>query len=128
MILLDTSFLIDYFRGVEETRRIVNGETCVTTVITYHEIMAGVRRLRAKKEENFFRRLFSMMRLLEYDVKAAEESSNIAAKLSAIGREVNALDVLIAGIAVANGIEKIATRDKDFLEIAKVADIDVLIY
>jgi len=41
-------------------------------------------------------------------VKAAEGSSNIAAKLSAIGREVNALDVLIAGIAVANGIEKIA--------------------
>jgi len=35
-------------------------------MITYHEVMAGVKRLRGKKEENLFRRLFSMMKLLEY--------------------------------------------------------------
>ncbi|BAJ50778.1 hypothetical protein CSUB_C0921 [Candidatus Caldarchaeum subterraneum] len=52
---------------------------------------------------------------LQY-LRAAEESSEIAARLLASGKEVNALDILIAGIAVANGIEKIATRDKDFLE------------
>jgi len=128
MIILDTSFLIDYFKGVEEARKLISGEKCVTTVITYHEIMTGIRRLDARREETFFRRLFSTIKVLEYDIRAAEESSKIAAKLTAIGRKVNALDTLIAGIAVANGIKKIATRDKDFLEIANITDIDILMY
>ncbi len=72
--------------------------------------MAGVKRIRARREESFFRRLFSRI------------------KLVMIGREINAFDVLIAGIALANGVEKIATKDKHFAEIEKVADIKVITY
>jgi len=128
MMLLDTSFLIDYFKGVQETRNLIAGEEVCTTVINYHEIMAGVKRIRAKREELFFRRLFSRIRVLECDLKAVEESSNIAARLAMIGREINALDILIAGIALANGVEKIVTKDKHFTEIEKVADIKVITY
>ena len=42
------------------------------------------------------------------------------ARLLNIGKIVNTLDVLIAGIAVTNGADKIVSRDKDFLEISKV--------
>jgi len=128
MMLLDTSFLIDYFKGVQETKDLIGGEEVCTTVINYHEIMAGVKRIRARREESFFRRLFSRIRVLECDLKAVEESSNIAVKLAMIGREINALDVLIAGIALANGVEKIATKDRHFTEIEKVADIKVITY
>lgn len=38
------------------------------------------------------------------------------------------IQMLIAGIAVANGAEKLITRDKDFLKISEVADIEVLVY
>ena len=31
-----------------------------------------------------------------------------------IGQQVNALDVLIAGTAVANGAEKIISKDRDY--------------
>ena len=48
--------------------------------------------------------------------------------LLAIGTPVNALDVLIVGIAMAYGAKKIVSRDKDFLRIGKLASIDVLIY
>ena len=44
------------------------------------------------------------------------------------GKAVNALDVLIAGIAVANGADKIATRDGDFGEISKSAELEVHVY
>ena len=98
------------------------------TVINYHEIMAGVKRIRAKRKESFSRRLFSRMRVLECDLKVVEESSDIAAKLAMIGREINALDVLITGIALANGVEKIVTKDKHFIEIEKIADIKVITY
>ena len=81
--------------------------------------MAGVKGIRAKKEESFIRRLFSRIRVLECDLKAIEESSDIAVKLAMIGREINALDVLIAGIALADEAEKIVTKDKHFIEIEK---------
>jgi predicted nucleic acid-binding protein len=50
------------------------------------------------------------------------------AKLLSSGKAVNALDVLIAGIAIANGAEKIATRDGDFEEISKVTELKVHVY
>jgi len=129
MIVLDTSFLIDYLRGIKATYDLIDEENDVaTTSITYHEVMIGLKRKRSKKEEKLFKRLFSEVKILPFDVKAAEESSSIAAKLMAIGREVNALDILIAGIAIANGADKIITRDTDFEEIAKVSDIDVVLY
>ena len=129
MIVLDTSFIIDYFRGVEATYDLVDeGKEVTTTTITYHEILTGLKRKRSKKEEKVFKRFFSEVRILPFDDKAAKESSSIAAKLLAIGKEINALDVLIAGIAIANGAEKIITRDSDFEEIAKVSDIEVVLY
>jgi len=129
MMVLDTSFLIDYLRGVRATYDLVDEENdVVITTVTYHEIMVGLKRRKSKKEEKFFKRLFSEVKILQFDVKAAEESSSIAARLMAIGREVNALDILIAGIAIANGADKIITRDPDFEEIAKVSDVDIVLY
>ncbi len=131
MIVLDTSFLIDYFRGVEVTRNLVKDiaeDDVAVTVITYHEVLTGLKRRKSRKEEKFFKKFFSEIRILPFDVKAAEESSSVAAKLMAVGKEVNAFDVLVAGIAIANGADKIVTRDSDFVEIAKVSDIDVVAY
>jgi len=66
--------------------------------------------------------------LIDFDLNAAEKSSEIMAKLLSSGKAVNALDVLIAGIAIANGAEEIATRDGDFGEISKVAELEVHVY
>ena len=128
MIVLDTSFLIDYFRGVKVTCSLVDEEDIAITTITYHEILTGLKRKRSKREEKFFKRFFSEIRMLPFDVRAAEESSSIAARLTAMGKEVNALDILITGIAIANGADKIITRDSDFETIAKVSDIEVVLY
>ncbi len=129
MIVLDTSFLIDYFRGVKATHDLVDEEDDIAvTTITYHEILTGLKRKKSKKEEKFFKRFFSEVKILPFDVNAAEESSNIAARLMAMGKVVNALDILIAGIAIANGADKIITRDSDFEEIAKVSDIEIVLY
>ncbi len=101
-------------------------DVAVTTIM-YHERLTGLKRSK-KKEEKFFKRFFSEVKIIPFDVKAAEESSNIAVRLMAIGREVKVLDILIAGIAVANGAGKIITRDKDFEEIAKVSDVEIVLY
>ena len=127
MIVLDTSTLIDLFRGAEQTREFIN-EDPATTVISYHEIFSGVKHRGAKKEERFFRRFFSEIEVLGLDLMAAEKSSEIMAKLLKLGIPVNSMDVLIAGIAVANGAERLVSRDQDFINIAKVSELEVLVY
>lgn len=129
MIVLDTSVLIDYFRGKNKSFDIVAGsDNAVTTVISYHEILSGIKHRKAKNEEKFYRRFFSDIRILDFDIKASEESSEIMARLLSQGRVVNTLDVLIAGIAATNEADKIVSRDRDFLEISKVTGLEIEVY
>ncbi|WP_440955828.1 type II toxin-antitoxin system VapC family toxin [Methanosarcina sp. Mfa9] len=127
MIVLDTSTLIDFFRGVEKTREFMD-EDVTTTSVSYYEILSGVKHRKARKEEQFFRRFFSEIEVLDFDLRAAEEASDIMGRLLGLGTPVNSADVLIAGIAVVNGAEKIVSRDRDFISIGKVSELDVLIY
>ncbi len=128
MIVLDTSFLIDYVRDERLHGVLPAEEIPAATVISYYEIMAGAQRLRSKREEAFFRRLFTEVEILEFTVPAAEIASAIGARMAAAGSPVNAFDILIAGIALANHAHRIVTADADFKEIAKFAEIDTIGY
>jgi tRNA(fMet)-specific endonuclease VapC len=128
MILLDTTFLIDYFRGRDNLEDYIENETGVTTTLNYHEIMTGIRRSKSKREEQFFRAFFAGIGLLDFTKEAAEESSILSAKLSALGLPVNNLDVLIAGTALSHGVDTILTRDMDFVEIGKISDLRITTY
>jgi predicted nucleic acid-binding protein len=66
--------------------------------------------------------------VLGFDRNAAEEASDIMGRLLSLGTSVNSMDVLIAGIAAANGAEKIVSRDSDFISIGKVSKFDVIVY
>ena len=75
MIVVDTSTLIDFFRGIEKTREFMDDDV-TTTVMSYYEILSGVKHRKARKEEHFFRRFFSEIEVLDFDRKAAEEASD----------------------------------------------------
>lgn len=128
MIILDTSALIDLFRGGNEIRKIVDNDDVSSTAISYHEIYVGIKRNKAKAEERFFTRFFSDTKILDLNRASAEKSSEIMSRLFALGISVNAFDVLIAGIAVANGAHILITRDRDFESIAKVTELDMKVY
>ena len=128
MILLDTSYIILLARGsprAEKVLDLADKEGVALTSISYFEIFRSRRRM-GRSEFRYFTHLFSVYPVLSLDITAADEASRIQYMLEKAGRPVNILDVLIAGIMKANGIDKIATSDKDFLEIAKIVDIDVL--
>ncbi len=127
MIILDTSAIIDIFRGREGILDLIDTDV-TTTVINYHEIMAGVKHKKAKIEERYFRRFFSKIEVLPYESSAAEKSSEIQAYMMNLGKKANTLDILIAAIAIQNGAEKILTRDRDFVEISKITDLKVIVY
>jgi hypothetical protein len=127
LIVLDTSALIDLFRGGEEIQKALGGDVA-STAVNYHEIFTGIKHHKAKAEERFFRRFFSDIKILDLNLIAAERSSEIAGRLLAFGTIVNSVDVLIAGIAVANGAETLITRDRDFESIAKVTELNMKVY
>jgi tRNA(fMet)-specific endonuclease VapC len=127
MNLLDTSFVVDLFQGKEDVRRFLDEESA-TTAITYYEIMSYRKRRKLKSEGEVFEKFFSEVPVLNLTREAAEEAAAITARLMDIGRPVNALDVLIAGIAISSRAEKLITRDRDFLEIAKISDLAVTVY
>ena len=77
------------------------------------------------KREKVVRAFARQSQLLVLDAAATEEASRIMGALLRIGKPINPLDVLISGIAVANGADEIVTSDKDFQTIEKVANISV---
>ena len=77
------------------------------------------------KREKAVRAFARESQFLALDSAATEEASKIMGALLRIGKPINALDVLISGIAVANGVDEIVTSDKDFQTIEKVANISV---
>lgn len=128
MIVLDTSFLIDFFRDWNLESYVPDGKRAAVSVISYYEIMAGIKRFRSKQEERFFQHFFGTVDILGVDTPSAEIASEITAKLAGLGIQVNPFDVLIAGTAIANRASTIITADQDFKEIAKCTDIDVTFY
>ncbi|GAB6283804.1 MAG: hypothetical protein STSR0009_00030 [Methanoregula sp.] len=128
MIVLDTSFLIDFFKDETLADILPSDEQAAVTVISYYEIMAGVHRLRAKRETAFFHAFFASVDILDFTLPAADIASMIGANMSAEGNRVNAFDILIAGIALTHHAPVIITADTDFTAIAKYADIEVRAY
>ena len=128
MIVLDTSYLIDFFKNEDLKSIIPDHEKPAVTVISYYEIMAGIQRLKSPVEEKFFRHFFTDIDILEFNLPAAEIASGIGARMAATGNRVNAFDILIAGIALFHHAGAIITADKDFFEIAKYAGIEVIRY
>lgn len=76
-------------------------------------------------EEKAVKRFARQVMMLELDPSAAEEASKIMGALLRLGKPINAMDVLISGIAVSNNAESIVTFDRDFEHVGKIADIDI---
>ncbi len=77
------------------------------------------------KREKAVRAFARESQFLVLDGAATEEASKIMGALLRIGKHINALDVLVSGIAVSNGADEIVTSDKDFQTIERVANISV---
>ena len=95
------------------------------TSISLFELLSPIYHRRLLKGEKVVRAFTRESVFLGLDAAATEEASRIMRSLLRIGKAVNGLDVLISGIAVANGADEIVTSDKDFQTIQKVANISL---
>lgn len=121
MKLLDTTLLVDFMRRRLEARHVVEtienaGERPATTEVNAFELAAGtfvdgrVDRVKFAQLQQTLGRLD----VLVLDRAAAFKAAELHSKLRATGRGLGALDLLVAGIALASRYDTIVTRDRDF--------------
>lgn len=117
-------------RGGTETRSIVErveqrNENIGVTTVSLFELLTPIYHKRFDTEERVIRTFLRQCAVLGLDFPSAEEAAKIMGRLRRLGKPVNALDALIAGIASSNRLDNIVTRDRDFQEIAKISDLKV---
>ncbi len=115
MTVFDTNFLVSLLR---DRAGILKAEADLiehpkTTTINVYELYYGAKRS-AKPEDALLKvdSLIKSIDILGFDKTAALRAANIQAELMNSGRPVNILNVLIAGIVMANN-EEILTRDSE---------------
>ena len=112
MKILDTTFLIDLLNGDHGTVAIAKSkETLLTTQINMYEVIRGIFLINESKALVKARALFGQIRVLPLDDNSIIKSADIFADLSKRGEIIADNDCMTAGIALANGINKVVTRN-----------------
>jgi tRNA(fMet)-specific endonuclease VapC len=113
MVIFDTSLLIDALRGEKVAIDIIKSykdkEEAAITIINKYELMKGKKFLDDKVIDLFI----SSLKIYYLGEEEAAEAIMIHKELTKQGKMINELDILIAGIAVANN-ELLVARDGDF--------------
>ncbi len=121
MIVLDTNVLSEPLKSVPSAKVMAwldnqAAETLFISAISYAELRFGVLKMPEGKRRNELavriERILALFndRTLDFDVKAAEQLAQIAARTAKIGRRATAPDAYIAAIAVARDFS-VATRN-----------------
>mgnify|MGYP001614450096 CR=1 FL=1 len=123
MLCLDTTFLIDLLKKREDACRKfqeIEDEELGTTQINVYEIKAGIYRRIGTEMDNgqlkLFNQMIASLGMMPLDTGAIDEAAKINGKLTHKGEIINDLDILIAGICIANNCKTIVTKNKKHFE------------
>ena len=130
MIGLDTSAIIDLFRDDPALIRLLEqiDDTVVLSQISYLELMFGLdfERRNDKTEEEYYDSLFNLYSVLPLDNISCKKAAKISLALKKLGKSIGQFDCAIAGILLANGTNKILTRNKKHFE--NIKELNVVSY
>lgn len=117
MVCFDSDVLINLLRNDEKTvlriKEIEESDKITTTAINGFELWKGV--YRKGKDERAVSELLEIVSLLEFNGKASKKAAEIFEHLRSRGKIVDALDVMIAAIAIINN-EPLLTFNKKHFE------------
>ena len=115
--LLDTDIVLLLMRGHEivtqnTTDYLLSFDRLSFAELTWYEITRGYRVIGAHRQSQVFEAFCRNCDILPLDHKSLDCAANIYASLRKRGELIGEVDILIAGIAFANGIG-VATRNVD---------------
>jgi len=115
MIALDTDAIIDIFKNKQEVINLIKSlnEDLCSSIINYQEIMFGLdlENIKYVMEEDFYDDFFEGIFLFSMNKSSCKQSSRINWELVRKGKIIGEFDCMIAGILLANGVDKIITKN-----------------
>ena len=130
MIGLDTSAIIDIFRGNEKIKNFIeeNKEPLAVTIMSYLELFFGLNpeNPRHMTEGKYYNEFFNSLYNVDLTKNSCEEASKIFWRLKKEGKTIEQFDCVIAALFLANGISKILTKNPKHFE--KIKHLDVISY
>ena len=130
MIGLDTSVIIDLFKGKKEVKGalLMAKGPYASTQVNYAELMFGLdpRRVKSSVEEGYYDELFSSISMLSLTEAASKRAARICWELKAAGREVEPFDCMVVGILIENGVSTIITGNRRHFE--RISGLKVISY
>ena len=120
MIGLDTSFIIDFFKGGknEENWMRENQDQVFICESVVYEFLCGD--LSSNEVESFLA-FVSQIQVFSFNRTAALKSAEIYRKAKKLGKTVSHPDVIIAGTYLANGVNSLITKNsKHFKNITSI--------
>ena len=130
MIALDTSAIIDLFKGSSNLRAQLEKtkEPFVVTILSYLELMFGIdyKNKMSKIEERYYDDFFNSFMVLNLTQEACKKAAQIHRELEAKGITIEQFDCTIAAIILTNGVKEIITGNKKHFEAIK--ELNVISY
>ncbi|OJI08489.1 MAG: hypothetical protein BK997_00285 [Candidatus Micrarchaeum sp. ARMAN-1] len=117
MAVFDTNIIIDYLRGKERAATVISEygtEGIAITAVTGYELIKGYVGV---AEEAKLNELFSRIKIYPLDSIAMKHAGRLYRELKGAGKLKKEADLLIAGIAIANGETLVTDDKKDFSEL-----------
>lgn len=107
MVCLDTDVIVHFLRKNKESVELINKileskQKIKITSINEFELWKGVYKIYNKNRENSLKQFLSSVEILHLDSNSAKKSAEIFQSLELKGNPIDALDVMIAAIAIIN--------------------------
>jgi tRNA(fMet)-specific endonuclease VapC len=117
--IIDTDILSEFLRGNEKViakldEYLDEYNFISISIITYYEILNGLLYKDAKKQMERFEEFVSLNKVAPLTISTVKISAKIQADLRKKGTEIGHTDTLIAGIAMASGLQLITNNTNHF--------------
>jgi tRNA(fMet)-specific endonuclease VapC len=124
-VLVDTDILSMFFRDNTNVKfhfseYLKQHKKINISIITYYEILSGLKHKDAKKQLNKFVEFTTKNIVLPLTVDSVTISSEIYANLRRGGEVIDDIDILIAGIALSNNMVLVTHNENHFKRIERL--------
>lgn len=127
--LIDTDILSLFFRNNQDAVSnfkiyLKEHEKINISIITYYEIISGLKHRDALKQLDSFLKFTSQNSILSLTEKSVTISADLYARLRKTGQMLDDIDILIAGVAIANNLVLVTHNKSHFERIEKLKIVD----
>ena len=123
--MLDTDILSEFLRGnlkviAKVDEHLKEFGFISLSIITYYEILNGLLYKDARKQLTRFENFVALNKVIPLTLRTAKIAATIQADLRKKGTEIGHTDTLIAGIAIASGMQLITNNTGHFKRIKEL--------